>query len=334
MKAAILRKFGPIERNPLEFADVSIPEPAAGELSIRVGVCGVCHTDLHTAEGELPEVGLPIIPGHQAVGIVEKTGEGCARFKKGERIGAAWLRSACGACRFCLGGQENLCVAGRFSGYHADGGYAEYMTVPEKFAYTIPGTFSDEEAAPLLCAGIIGYRALRLSGIKAGGTLGLYGFGASAHIAIQVAVHWGAKVFVFSRSRAHQELARCFGAVWAGSAQDTPPSKMSGSIIFAPAGDLVSLALANTERGGTVALAGIYMTPIPELDHRKHLDQERILRSVANATRRDGEELLKIAEEIPIKTMVQVFALEDANIALRRLKEGRITGAAVLKINS
>jgi propanol-preferring alcohol dehydrogenase len=250
----------------------------------------------------------------------------------GERVGAAWLRSACGRCDFCRSGRENLCREGRFSGFHADGGYAEFMVVPEKFAYAIRVRFTDEEAAPLLCAGIIGYRALRLSGIQNGGTLGLYGFGASAHVAIQIAVHRGCDVFVFSRSRRHQELAASLGASWTGSAGEVPPKKTDAAIIFAPAGDLVPIALANSEKGGTVALAGIYMTPIPELDYQRHLYHERSLKSVANATREDGEELLKIAAEILIRTTITSFPLAETNAALRALKEGRINGAAVLKI--
>ena len=332
MRAMILRAFMPVERNPLERDDLPVPKPGPGELLLRVGVCGVCHTDLHTVEGELAEVKLPVIPGHQAVGVVEETGDGCRRFKKGDRIGAAWLHSACGKCVYCLDGRENLCLEGRFTGFHADGGYAEFMTVPEKFAYSLPASFSDEAAAPLLCAGIIGFRALRVSGIKPGRTLGLYGFGASAHIAIQIAAHWGCRVYVFSRSREHQELARELGAAWTGAASETPPSEMDGAIIFAPAGELVPAALANTAKGGTVALAGIYMTSIPKLDYQKHLYQERVLRSVANATRRDGEELLKVAAEIPVKTTIRVFPLEEANQVLRLLKNGKITGAAVLKI--
>ena len=334
MKAMILRAFKPVAEHPLELARPSVPKPGPGEVLMRVGVCAVCHTDLHTVEGELPAVKLPVIPGHQAVGIVEETGEGCLRFRKGDRIGAAWLHSACGKCVYCLSGRENLCLEGRFSGYHVNGGYAEFMTVPEKFAYGLPASFSDEAAAPLLCAGIIGYRALRLSGITAGGILGFYGFGASAHIAIQIAVHQGCRVYVFSRSRAHRESARTLGAVWTGSAQETPPAKMDGAVIFAPAGELVPAALANTAKGGTVALAGIYMTPVPELDYQKHLYQERSLRSVANATRLDGECLLEIAPKIPIKTITRVFPFAEANEALRSLKEGKITGAAVLKIGS
>jgi propanol-preferring alcohol dehydrogenase len=334
MKAMILRAFKPVERRPLELNDLPVPKPGPGELLLRVGVCGVCHTDLHTVEGELPGVKLPVIPGHQAVGIVEEMGEGCRRFSQGDRVGAAWLRSACGCCAYCLDGRENLCVEGRFTGFHADGGYAEFMTVPEKFAYSLPAAFSDEGAAPLLCAGIIGFRALRVSGIKPGGTLGLYGFGASAHIAIQVAAHWGCRVYVFSRSLEHQQLARKLGAAWTGTANETPPAEMDGAIIFAPAGGLVPAALANTAKGGTVALAGIYMTPVPELDYQKHLYQERALRSVANATRRDGEELLRVAAEIPVKTTVRVFPLEEANQVLGSLKQGKISGAAVLKLGS
>ena len=332
MRAMILRSFKPAEEHPLELVDHPRPKPGPGELLLRVGVCGVCHTDLHTVEGELPEVKLPVIPGHQAVGVVEETGEGCRRFKKDDRVGAAWLHSACGKCAYCLDGRENLCVEGRFTGFHAAGGYAEFMTVPEQFAYAVPPAFSDEAAVPLLCAGIIGFRALRVSGIKPGRTLGLYGFGASAHIAIQIAAHWGCRIYVFSRSREHQELARNLGAAWTGAASETPPSEMDGAIIFAPAGELVPAALANTAKGGTVALAGIYMTPIPKLDYQKHLYQERVLRSVANATRRDGEELLKVAAEISVKTHIRVFPLEEANHVLRSLKQGKISGAAVLKI--
>jgi len=332
MKAMILRQFGPIEKNPLELAEMPIPQPNPGEILVKVKVCGVCHTDLHTVEGELPEIKLPVIPGHQVVGTVEGGGERARRFKKGARVGVAWLHSVCGKCAFCLNGRENLCDNGRFTGYHANGGYAEYLTVPEKFVYAIPAIFSDEEASPLLCAGIIGYRALRLSEIKPRECLGLYGFGASAHVAIQVAVHWGCRVYVFSRGKEHQDLARKLGAAWTGSAEEKPPTKMNSSIVFAPAGPLALDALANTERGGTVALAGIYMTPIPEMDYQKYIYHERTLRSVANATRQDGEELLEIAAEIPIRTTTQLFPLEEANRVLRLLKQGKISGAAVLKI--
>ncbi len=333
MKAMILREFAPIDKNPLELVDLPIPEPGPEDILVRIKVCGVCHTDLHTVEGELPEVRLPIIPGHEVVGIVERSGQKASRFNQGERVGVAWLYSSCGHCGFCTSGLENLCENARFTGYHVNGGYAEYMIVPTKFAYRIPDIFSDREAAPLLCAGIIGYRALRLSEIKPGQRLGLYGFGASAHVAIQVAVHWGCQVYVFSRSEEHRDLARRLGAVWTGTSNDEPPTKIDSSIIFAPAGELVLDALRVTEKGGTVALAGIYMSPVPELDYVKYLYHERKLRSVANATRQDGEELLRIAAEIPIHTTTEVFPLEEANKVLQRLKAGKINGAAVLKIS-
>ncbi|MDH5707458.1 MAG: zinc-dependent alcohol dehydrogenase family protein [Candidatus Aminicenantes bacterium] len=332
MKAMLLKRFAPIDQNPLELVDIPKPEPGLEEVLIRIKVCGVCHTDLHTVEGELPEVKPPIIPGHQVVGTVEKLGEKTSRFKQGARLGVAWLYSSCTQCAYCSRENENLCESARFTGYHVNGGYAEYMVIPEKFAYVMPEIFADEEAAPLLCAGIIGYRALRLSEIKPGQRLGLYGFGASAHVAIQVAVHWGCKVYVFSRSQEHRELAEKLGAVWTGISKDEPPTKMDSSIVFAPAGELVLDALRVLDKGGTVALAGIYMTPIPEMDYMKYLYHERTMRSVANATRQDGEELLKIAAEIPIRTTTQAFKLEEANKALRLLKEGKINGAAVLKI--
>lgn len=329
----LLRKFAAIDQNPLELVELPNPEPGSEDILLRVKVCGVCHTDLHTVEGELPEVKPPIIPGHQVVGVVEKKGKKTSRFKEGERLGVAWLYSSCTTCGYCTRGNENLCESARFTGYHVNGGYAEYIVVPEKFAYVIPAIFSDEEASPLLCAGIIGYRALRLSEIKPGQRLGLYGFGASAHVAIQVAVHWGCEVYVFTRSEEHRKLAQKLGAVWTGTSEDELPTKMDSSIIFAPAGELVLDALRVLDKGGTVALAGIYMTPIPEMDYVKYLYQERTLRSVANATRQDGEGLLKIAAEIPIRTTTQAFRLEEANKALRLLKEGKITGAAVLKIS-
>lgn len=334
MRAMLLKKFAPIDKSPLQLVDLPISKPGPDEVLLRIKVCGVCHTDLHTVEGELLEVKLPIIPGHQVVGVVEKQGKYASRFKKGDRLGVAWLYSSCTQCGSCRNENENLCDNARFTGYHVNGGYAEYIIVPEKFAYAIPDIFSDEEAAPLLCAGIIGYRALRLSEIKPGQCLGLYGFGASAHIAIQVALHWGCEVYVFTRSEEHRQLAKKLGAAWTGTSKDEPPKKMDSSIIFAPAGELVLNALGTLDKGGTVALAGIYMTPIPEMDYMKYLYHERTLRSVANATRRDGEELLRIAAEIPIRTTTQPFSLEEANKALRLLKGGKISGAAVLRIYS
>jgi propanol-preferring alcohol dehydrogenase len=332
MKAMQLKKFGFIEEEPLELVDISTPDPGKGEILIRVNICGVCHTDLHTVEGELPEVKLPVIPGHQIVGTVEKLGEGAARFIKGDRVGVAWLYSACGICRYCRIDKENLCENARFTGYSADGGYTEYMVIPEKFAYRIPEIFSDEEAAPLLCAGIIGYRALRLSQIKPGQLLGLYGFGASAHVAIQVAVHWGCEVYVFSRSKDHRAHAEKLGAVWTGTSKENPPEKLDSSINFTPAGDTVLDGLRHLDKGGIHILAGIYMSPVPEMDYTEYLYHERTLRSVANATRRDGEELLKIAGEIPIRTTTQAFPLGDANKVLKLVKDSKIDGAAILKL--
>jgi len=329
----MVKEFAPIDRNPLELVDIPVPEPGPEEILIRNKVCGVCHTDLHTVEGELPQVKLPIIPGHEVVGIVEKRGENASRFSEGDRVGVAWLFSACGECEFCLRGNENLCITPRFTGCSVNGGFADYMVVPEKFAYVIPERLIDDtETAPLLCAGIIGYRALRLSEIKPGQRLGLYGFGASAHLAIQVALYWECEIYVFSRSEAHRALARKLGASWTGTSKDEPPSKLHSSIIFAPVGELVLDALSVLEKGGTVALAGIYMSPIPEMDYMKYLYQERTLRSVANATRQDGEELFRIAAEIPIRPVTQVFILEEANKVLQLLKAGKINGAAVLQI--
>ena len=333
MRAMMVKEFAPIDRNPLELVDIPVPEPGPEEILIRNKVCGVCHTDLHTVEGELPQVKLPIVPGHEVVGIVEKRGENASRFSEGDRVGVAWLFSACGECEFCLRGNENLCITPCFTGCSVNGGFADYMVVPEQFAYVIPERLIDDtETAPLLCAGIIGYRALRLSEIKPGQRLGLYGFGASAHLAIQLALYWECEIYVFSRSEAHRALARKLGAYWTGTSKDEPPSKLHSSIIFAPAGELVLDALSVLEKGGTVALAGIYMSPIPEMDYVKYLYQERTLRSVANATRQDGEELLRIAAEIPIRPVTQVFILEEANKVLQFLKAGKINGAAVLQI--
>ena len=332
MRAMILRQFSPIEHNPLTLEEVKTPSPGPEDLLIRIRVCGICHTDLHTVEGELPEVLLPIIPGHQVVGIVEKRGEKVRRFKTGARVGVAWLYSTEEDCRYAQAGKENLCDNARFTGFHVDGGYAEYIVIPEKFAYPIPALFNDADAAPLLCAGIIGYRALRLSEIRPGQRLGLIGFGASAHVAIQIAVHWGCKVYVFSRSEKHRRLADSLGAVWTGSPKEDPPAKLDSVVNFTPAGSTVLDGMRLLDKGGTQALAGITMSPIPEMDYTKYLYHERTLRSVANATRQDGNELLAIAAEIPIKTTTEIFSLAEANRALQLLKESKIDGAAVLRI--
>lgn len=334
MKAMVLGAIKPVEQYPLELRDIPSPDVGPEDILVRVRCCGVCHTDLHIVTGELPQRLMPVVPGHEVVGTVEKAGEKAGRFAVGQRVGAAWLRSTCGACRFCLSGRENLCEKARFNGYDADGGYAELMVLPEKFAYAIPDRFGDAEAAPLLCAGIVGYRALVLSGIEAGGTLGMYGFGGSAHIGLQIAKHRGARVFVFTRSPDHQEMARTLGADWVGTAKDEPPGKLTSAIIFAPVGGLYLDALRIMDRGGTVVSAGIHMSPIPELDYDRYIYHERRMMSVANATRKDGEELLAVAAEIPVKTTVLTFPLEAANDALRLLRAGKINGAAVLKIQA
>ncbi len=332
MKAMLLRETKPAEERPLEMVNLSLPEPGPGEVRLRVRACGVCRTDLHTVEGDLALPKLPVVPGHQIVGVVEARGAGATRYEVGQRVGVAWLHKTCGVCEFCQQGLENLCADARFTGLHANGGYAQGMVVPEDFAYPIPGTFSDVAAAPLLCGGIIGYRALKLSQIKPGQRLGMYGFGGSAHVTIQVARHWGCEVYAFTRSEGHQELARELGAAWVGRAEDTPPEKLHGAIIFAPAGKLVPEALRVLERGGTVALAGVTMSPIPEIDYDRLLYWERGVCSVANFTRQDAQELLQVAAEIPIETTVQTFPLEEANEALLALKRSQIDGTGVLVI--
>jgi len=332
MKAIILEKPAPVEDNPLKITELPIPDPEPGRILVKVHACGICHTDLHQVEGELPMHKSPVIPGHQIVGTVTKTGEGVANIKAGDRVGMAWLHDTCQKCAHCLDGQENLCPDARFTGYDVDGGYAEYTTVHEDFAYPIPEGFPDLDAAPLLCAGIIGYRSLRLSSIKKGGTLGLYGFGASAHVAIQVARYWNCRIFVFSRGEEHRELALKLGAEWAGTIDQDPPTKIQSSIIFAPAGSMVPRAMEHLDKGGTLATAGIYMTPIPEIEYDSQLYHEKVLRSVANSTRLDGIELLELAARIPIRTEVTSYPLEEVQQALLDLKEGRINGAAVLEL--
>lgn len=331
MRAMVLKKAMPVEENPLELLEAPLPAPGSDEIRIHVSACGICHTDLHTVEGELTLPRLPIIPGHQVVGRVESRGTDANRFSVGDRVGVPWFYSTCGKCEFCLAGKENLCDNARFSGYHVDGGYAEFMVVPEKFAYPIPERFADLDAATLLCAGIIGYRALQLSGIKPGERLGLYGFGASAHIVIQVARHENCAVYVFTRSGAHARLAKKMGAVWCGGVHDPPPDLLDRAIIFAPAGEIVPGALRALKKGGTLALAGIYMTPIPEMDYDL-IYHEKTVRSVANTTRADAEEFLKIAAGIPVKTEIEIFPLAEANRALQLLKQGKINGAGVLQI--
>ena len=332
MKAAVLRARAPIETNPLVIEDVAVPEPREGEILVRVRACGVCRTDLHVIEGELPVLKSPVIPGHQVVGVVERNGPGASRFEIGARVGVAWLHSTDGTCEYCRAGMENLCEAATFTGHTVNGGYAEYVVAREAFAYRIPDGFGDLEAAPLLCAGIFGLRCLRISGVHEGGVLGLYGFGSAAYVAIQVARHWGVRVLAFTRDERHQKLAMELGAVWAGGGEDKSPEPLNAAILFAPAGELVPAALGNMKRGGTVVLGGIHMSEIPAMSYDRLLYWERSIRSVANNTRQDGEDFLKLAAEIPIRTSVQKYPLDRANAALNALKNDAIRGAAVLVI--
>jgi propanol-preferring alcohol dehydrogenase len=332
MKAVVLDDIAQITTNPLELREVPDPEPGPGEVRVRVRRCAVCRTDLHVIEGDLPKQKLPIIPGHQVVGEVDRLGEGCSRLEEGDRVGIAWLRSTCGSCTFCKRGRENLCENQRFTGYHANGGYAELATVPEDFAYRLPDVFGDAEATPLLCAGIIGYAALRRAKLPRGGTLGLYGFGSSAHIVIQIAQHRGSDVYVVTRGEGHRQLAREMGATWVGDKAEDLPVKVDSAIIFAPAGELVPLALEKLEKGGTLSLAGIYMTPIPELDYERHVFYERDIHSTTANTREDGRRLLAEAAEIPIRPHVTEYPLAEANRALNDLKADRINGTGVLAV--
>lgn len=333
MKACVLRAPAQVETNPLEFTDAATPEPNRGEILVRVSACGVCRTDLHVIEGELPPRKSPVIPGHQVVGVVEKVGVGAKRFSTGARVGIPWLHKTDGSCEYCRSGAENLCDNPTFTGYTVDGGYAEYIVAPEDFVYEIPEGFPDEQAAPLLCAGIIGFRSLRLSGIKPGGRLGFYGFGAAAHVAIQVARHWNVIVYASTRDARHRKLALELGAKWAGGTLDAPPEKLDAAIVFAPAGEIVPAALAALRKGGVLVLGGIHMSPIPSFSYDL-LYQERMVRSVANNTRQDGEDFLRIAAEIPIRTHVQIYPLSDANRALNALKNDAIPGAAVLRVGN
>ncbi|MGH2521645.1 MAG: zinc-dependent alcohol dehydrogenase family protein, partial [Anaerolineales bacterium] len=337
MRALQLLTPAPISSAPLALAGVPRPTltPSSNSnlLLLRVRACGVCHTDLHTVEGELPPKKLPITPGHQVVATIEEIGPGVTTFKVGDRVGVPWLYSTCGVCEFCRRGEENLCESARFTGWDVDGGYADYMLANADFAVPIPERFSDVEAAPLLCAGIIGYRSLRRAGLQPGERLGLFGFGASAHLAIQLARHWGCPVSVFTRGSQHRVLAEALGAEWVGAADDEPPHPLDRAIIFAPAGSLVPLALGHLRKGGTLAINAIHMSPIPEMDYNL-LYGERTVRSVANATRQDAREFMDWAAHIPIKTDTQTFPLAEANQALQMLKRSEIKGAAVLLTDS
>ena len=328
MRAMVLEK----QQQPLRLAEVPEPVPGPGQVRLHVLVCGVCRTDLHVVDGELTEPKLPLIIGHQIVGRVEEVGEGVTRFKVGDRVGVPWLGYSCGTCLFCRSGRENLCDNAKYTGYQIDGGYAEKTVADERFCFPIPEGYPDVQAAPLLCAGLIGYRALRMAGD--GKRLGFYGFGASAHILVQVARYQGREVYAFTRpgDTESQEFARSLGAVWAGSSKELPPELMNACIIFAPVGPLIPAALRATMKGGTVVSAGIYMSDIPSFPYSILWD-ERTIRSVANLTRADGEEFLKLAPKVPVHTDVSTYPLERANEALDDLRNGRFNGAAVLIVD-
>ena len=333
MRAMLLTAQADVGTRPLDAADRPVPEPGPGEVRVRVTACGACRTDIHVVEGDLPAPRLPLIPGHQIVGRVESLGPGASRFRTGDRIGIAWLRSTCGQCRFCASGRENLCGDSTYTGWTHDGGYAEYACVPEAFAYAIPPELPDAEATPLLCAGIIGYRALRRSGVTRGGRLGLYGFGSSAHIALQIARHWGCSVYVATRERARQRLALELGASWAGAPGDPLPDRLDGAIVFAPVGSLAPVALRDLDKGGTVALAGIHMSDLPAMAYGPHLFWEKTLQSVTANTRADGEALLAEAATARLRPHITRYALADANRALADIKSSDVEASAVLMID-
>lgn len=331
MRAQRITAPAPIASRPLELVEVADPEPGPGEVRVRVHACGCCRTDLHVVEGDLELPKLPIVPGHQAVGVVDARGPGCASLEVGERVGVAWLHRTCGVCAFCRRGEENLCERAELTGWTVDGGYADAVVVPEAFAVRLPSRLDDLAAAPLLCAGVIGYRALRRAEVEPGDRVALMGFGASAHLAIQVLRYWGCEVVVLTRGEQHRRLARELGAVWVGHAAQLPPGECDRAVVFAPAGELVPVALDVVRPGGTVSLAGIHMSDIPSFEYRR-LWRERTVRSVANMTRRDAQELVDLATDADIRTSVEVYALEDANDALAAIAGDAVGGAAVLSI--
>jgi propanol-preferring alcohol dehydrogenase len=329
MLAMVLRRPGPAATGPLEACELPDPAPGEGEILLAVAACAVCRTDLQLCEGDLAARRLPIVPGHQAVGRVAAVGAGVSGWREGDRAGAYWLAGADGTCRHCRAGRENLCERARFTGWDRDGGFAERTLVRADYAARLPDGPADRDLAPLLCGGVIGHRALRLSGARAGDRLGLYGFGASALCTIQVAVHLGCEVYVATRSERERESARALGAAWAGGYGDAPPAPLDAAITFAPSGDVVAAALAAVDRGGTVVVNAIHLDRLPEMPYER-LWWERSLRSVANVTRADAAEFLALAAEIPVRTAIEVHPLEDANVALRRLADGDVRGAAVL----
>lgn len=334
MRGMVFHERAEISANPLTMMDLPDPLPGAGEIRVRVTCCGICRTDLHVVEGDLPRNKRPIIPGHQIVGIVESKGTACRRFQVGQRVGVAWLRETCGCYIWCRSERENLCDGARFTGYHADGGYAELAVVDERFAYDLPEALDDAEAAPLLCAGIIGFRALERSEVPPGGRLGIVGFGSSAHVVLQLARHRGCDVYVATRGAEHRQLARNLGAAWVGESVANAPLKLDGAILFAPAGELVPPIMQSLTKGATLAIAGIHLTAIPSLDYQKHLFQERNLRSVTANTRADGRKLFAESIAAGVHPRVVRYPLSAANRALQDLKADRISGTAVLMVQN
>jgi len=335
MKACQLTNPAPAEQRPLQEADIDVPRPGPGQILIKVSVCGACHTDLDEAEGRLVPSKSPVVPGHQVVGTVAENGENATRFKIGNRVGVTWLFWSCGTCEFCKSGRENLCKDAKWTGKDANGGYAEYMVIGEDFAYPLPDGFSDSQAAPLLCAGVIGYRTLRLAEISDGQTIGLWGFGACAHILIQVIQHRfpNSPVFVFTKTGQHAELARSLGADWTGRSGDMPPAGVERAMDFTPVGECVRDALAVLSPGGRLMINAIRKeTPVPALEYARYLWHEKEIKSVANVTKADAEEFLPIAAEIGIKPTVEEFPLADANEVLLRIKHSKLKAAAVLRI--
>lgn len=333
MRAMVLKKQDSIEVSPLNMEQWDIPEPDEKEVLVRVICCAICRTDLHIIEGELPPRRLPIIPGHQIIGIVEKIGNHCTKFKRGDKVGIAWLRKTCGKCSFCDTGKENLCENSLYTGYHEHGGYAEYTLIDEDYAYKIPDNMEETKIAPLLCAGIIGYRAWKKTEIKKGQSLALYGFGASAHIILQIAKAKGVCVFVVSQNNNHQNLARELGADWADNDPSKIPELPDASIIFAPNGSLIPPSLQYLKKGGRLVLAGIYMSNTPPLEYEKHLFYEKQIISVSANTRNDGQELFKEIENIHINAHIETTSLENANQILQRLKKGTLNGSGVVVID-
>jgi propanol-preferring alcohol dehydrogenase len=326
----VLRETGPIDSSPLKYEDVPDPEPGPQQIRVKVKCCAICRTDLHVIEGDLPQHKLPMIPGHQIVGVVDRIGRGCGHVKIGQRVGIAWLRSACGKCEYCRSGKENLCESTMFTGYDKEGGFAEYALVRYDFAYSIPRKIDDVVAAPLLCAGIIGYRSLDRANVFDGCRLLLIGFGSSAHLVVQLAKQRGCEIYVVSRGEGHQRLAREMGATWVGSSCDELPEPVDSAIIFAPVGELYRDALNHLKRGGTVVSAGIHMSPIPELDYHDHLFYERDVRTVTCNTRDDGVKLLKEAAKTGLTPHVTTYPLAETNRALQDLKHDRINGTGVI----